>query len=170
MELKCLQLHCIQSDQQFGRPLKTQAPFSPAGVNEEILNPGRPDNPPLALQFSPGCVCARGDPLRLVWADSGRRKVDDQIAKFHVVGRHGHHRLLTQTRRRRGRAIDESKHGYNGRRKDDVSCNRASLIRSIKAKKVTTITKMPTPFAAHLEPRKEKGFSSLPFVLVQATG
>ena len=94
MELKGLQLHCIQPEQQFGRPLKTKAPFSPAGVNEEILNPGRPDNPPLALQFSPRCVGARGDPLRLVWADSGRRKVDNQIAKFHVVSRHGHRPAL----------------------------------------------------------------------------
>ena len=117
MELKGLQLHCVQSEQQFSSPLKTQAPFSPAGVNEEILNPGRPDNPPLALEFLPRCVRAGGDPLRLVWADSGRRKADNPIAKFHIVGRHGHDRLFAQTRRRRGRAIDESKHGYNGRRK-----------------------------------------------------
>ena len=77
MELKGLQLHRIQPEQQFSRPLKTQAPFSPAGVNEEILNPGRPDDPPLALEFLPRCVCACGDPLRLVWADSGRRKGDN---------------------------------------------------------------------------------------------
>ena len=82
MEFKGLQLHCIQSEQQFGRPLKTQAPFSPAGVNEEILNPGRPDNPPLALQFSPRCVCARGDPLRLVWANGGGESAIIRLRNF----------------------------------------------------------------------------------------
>ena len=82
MEVKGLQLHRVQPEQQFSRPLKTKAPFSPAGVNEEILNPGRPDNPPLALEFSPRCVCAGGDPLRLVWADSGGRKCDNRLRNF----------------------------------------------------------------------------------------
>jgi hypothetical protein len=81
-------LQRIQPEQQFRRPLKTEAPLSSSGVDKEVLKARRPDDLPLLPQFSPRCVGAPSDPLGLLWSDV-RRECSDSISQGRIISRRG---------------------------------------------------------------------------------
>ena len=97
MKFECFELQRIQPEQQFRRPLKTEAPLSRSGVDQEVLKARWPDDPPLALQFSPRCVGAPGDPLGLLWPDV-RRKCSESISQCRVISRGGERRFFAPAR------------------------------------------------------------------------
>src|SRR6266567_298186 len=71
VKLERLQLQRIQSNEKLRCPLKTEAPLSRSGIDEEVLNAGQPHHTPLTAQFYSGRVCSVDDSPSVIRADAG---------------------------------------------------------------------------------------------------
>ena len=65
-----------QAQQQPFGPLETEAALSRAGVDQEVVVTGLPDDAPFALQVAPHVVGNLGDALRFCGIDAGREGHD----------------------------------------------------------------------------------------------
>src|SRR3954471_3990572 len=74
-------------------PLKAKASFPGAGIDEEILQTGRPNHFPLLLQLAASRISQGSNPLGLLWIDI-RRERSDASTQDGIVSRRGERRVL----------------------------------------------------------------------------